>query len=139
MINTSTPAGARAAERLRHDRIGWMTTVNADGQPQASPVWFLWEEGEVLVFSRPAARRMTNLRANPRVSFNLDSERQGGHIVSLEGEARVVPGAPLAHQVPAYLDKYRDAIAAEGWTPEGMGEDYCATVRIRVTRVRTWE
>jgi len=138
MIDTSTRAGARAAERLGRELIGWLTTVNAEGQPQASPVWFLWEDGEILVYSRPTARRMANLRANPRVSFNLDSGRQGGHIVTLEGEARVVPGAPLAHEVPAYLEKYRAAIAAEDWTPEGMGTDYSVALRIRITRVRIW-
>ena len=138
MIDVTTPAGARAAERLGRDSIGWLTTVNAEGQPQASPVWFLWEGGEILVFSRPRARRMANLRANPRVSFNLDSERQGGHIVTLEGEARDVPGAPLAHEVPAYQAKYGEAIAAEGWTPEGMARDYSTAIRIRITRVRTW-
>jgi PPOX class probable F420-dependent enzyme len=138
MIDTGTPAGARAAERLGREPIGWLTTVNAEGQAQASPVWFLWEDGEILVFSRPRVPRMRNLRANPRVSFNLDSDRPGGHIVTLEGEARVMPGAPLAHEVPAYLEKYREAIAAEGWTPEGMARDYCVTIRIRVTRVRTW-
>ncbi len=138
MLDTSDPARARALERLRRERIGWLTTVSAEGQPQASPVWFLWEDGEILVYSRPTPPRMRNLRANPRVSFNLDSDRKGGHIVTLEGQAREVPGGPLAHEVPAYLDKYRDAIAAEGWTPEGMARDYCVQLRIRVTRVRAW-
>jgi PPOX class probable F420-dependent enzyme len=138
MIDTSTPAGLRAVERLERDAIGWLTTVRPDGQPQASPVWFLWDGDEILVFSQPRARRLVNLRSNSRVAFNLDSERQGGHILSLEGEARVVPGAPLVHDVPAYVAKYGAAIAAEGWTPESMGADYSVTVRIRVTRVRTW-
>jgi PPOX class probable F420-dependent enzyme len=138
MIDVTTPAGARAADRLDRDLLGWLTTVSPDGQPQASPVWFLWDDGEILVFSRPRARRLVNLRANPRVSFNLDSEHQGGHILSLEGSARVVPGAPLVHEVPAYVAKYGRAIAAEGWTPERMGTDYSVAIRIRVTRVRTW-
>jgi PPOX class probable F420-dependent enzyme len=137
MIDTSTPAGARAAERLERDMVGWMTTVRADGQPQASPVWFLWDDGEILVFSQPRARRLVNLRSNPRVAFNLESEHEGGHVVSLEGEARVVPGAPLVHRLPAYVAKYGRTLAAMGSTPEGMGADYSAAVRIRVNRVRT--
>jgi PPOX class probable F420-dependent enzyme len=142
MIDTSTPAGARAAERLGRDMIGWLTTVSPEGQPQASPVWFVWEEGgqegEILVFSQPRARRLVNLRSNPHVAFNLESENDGGHVVSLEGEARVVPGAPLVQELPAYVAKYGRAIAAMGSTPEGMGADYSAAVRIRITRVRSW-
>jgi PPOX class probable F420-dependent enzyme len=138
MIDTSTPAGARAAEHLGRDVIGWMTTVSPAGQAQASPVWFLWDDGEILVFSQPRARRMVNVRSNPRVAFNLETEGEGEHVVSLEGEARLVPGAPLVHQVPAYVAKYGAAIVAMGSTPEEMGAEYSAAVRIRITRVRTW-
>ena len=51
------------------EKIAWLTTVDPDGQPQASPIWFLWDDGEVLLFSdrpraaqrqpgRPPARRV---------------------------------------------------------------------------------
>ena len=31
-IDTSTPFGARAAERLNTDRLAWLTTVGKDGE-----------------------------------------------------------------------------------------------------------
>ena len=48
-IDPATKIGARALERLATDRIAWLTTVDADGQPQSMPIWFLWEPdpGEV--------------------------------------------------------------------------------------------
>ena len=42
MLDTTTEAESRADRRLREERIAWLTTVRADGQPQSVPVWFLW-------------------------------------------------------------------------------------------------
>jgi Pyridoxamine 5'-phosphate oxidase len=35
------------ARRLASKPIGWLTTVNPDGQPQSSPVWFIWDGGSL--------------------------------------------------------------------------------------------
>lgn len=43
MPDTTSEAGGHAERRLREERIAWLTTVRADGQPQSVPVWFLWD------------------------------------------------------------------------------------------------
>jgi len=139
MINSATKAGARAAERLERELILWLTTVTAGGQPQASPVWFLWIDGEILLFSRADTPRLANVRANPRVAANFDGDGDGGDIVSFEGEARVArERAALADVPDAYIEKYAAKLAASGWTMESMLVDYPIEIRIRPTRVRAW-
>jgi PPOX class probable F420-dependent enzyme len=139
MIDPTTKAGARALERLEREPILWLTTVTPHGQPQASPVWFLWHEGELLVYSRADTPRPANIRANPRVAANLDGNGRGGDIVSIEGTARIVRDtASPADAPPAYADKYAALIAAEGWTLESFLADYPVEIRIRPTRVRAW-
>jgi PPOX class probable F420-dependent enzyme len=140
MIDTSTPGGARAAERLRDALVIWLTTVSPDGQPQVSPVWFLWDGAdEILVISRDGVPRTRNLEANPRVALNLDGNGDGGDIVTLEGEARITERVTLLDHVPAaYLEKYAAKLAEYHWTMEGMLRDYPATIRIAIRRVRTW-
>ena len=59
---------AAALERLATEKIGWLTTVDPDGQPQASPIWFLWDDGEVLLFSdrgRGATATSRTTRGSP--------------------------------------------------------------------------
>jgi predicted pyridoxine 5'-phosphate oxidase superfamily flavin-nucleotide-binding protein len=48
MLDNTTETGASTEERLREEKIAWLTTVRADGQPQSVPVWFLWD-GEALL------------------------------------------------------------------------------------------
>jgi len=139
MIDLTTKAGARAAERLERELILWLTTVNPAGQPQSSPVWFLWADGEILLYSRADTPRLANVQANPRVAATFDGDGDGGDIVSIEGEARVArPRATLADVPPAYVEKHAAKLAADGWTMESMLVDYPVEIRIRPTRIRAW-
>ena len=140
MIDETTKSGARAAQRLREEQVIWLTTVSAEGQPQVSPVWFLWDGAdEILVISKDNVPRTRNLDANPRVALNLDGDGQGGNVVSLEGEARIVERVtPLDHVPAAYLEKYGAKLAEYNWTAAGMLVDYPVTLRIAIKRARTW-
>src|SRR3990170_5057525 len=84
--------------------VVWLTTVRADGQPQASPVWFVMDNDEFVIYSRDGTPRVRNITANPRVSLNLDSN-EGGDVLTIEGVARIVPGLPST-EVAAYQRKY---------------------------------
>ena len=138
MLDTTTPKGARAAERLAAEKIAWMTTVRGNGQPQTSPVWFLQTGDEFLIYSKAGTARTANLAANPRVSLNLDGNGQGGDIVVIEGTARIDDTVPPSTDVPEYQDKYAGFIARNGWTPESFAADYPIAIRITPTRIRAW-
>ncbi len=49
MLNLSAEASAALGKPLLEESKAWITTVTAGGQPQSSPVWFLWADGEFLV------------------------------------------------------------------------------------------
>ena len=83
-----------------------MTTVAADGTPQVSPIWYLWDGDEFLVYSLDSTR-IRNLGGESRVSLNLDGNGRGGDIVIVEGTARIYTTAPSAAENATYLDKYK--------------------------------
>lgn len=140
MLNLSAEQAAGLTERLRNERIAWITTVTPGGQPQSSPIWFLWDSGtgEFLVFAQPRSWKVRNIRANPLVSLNLNSDDHGGKVATFEGSANIDEGYPLAHQVPAYLAKYSDAITGIGMTPEQMAQVYAIPLLITPARVRVF-
>jgi PPOX class probable F420-dependent enzyme len=137
MIDLTAKAGQRTADRLATEIVAWLTTVNEAGQPQGSPVWFLWSDGEFYIRSLATTPRVRNIRRQPRVSIHLNSDFEGGDVVTFEGEARIdeSPGTPP--EDADYFVKYAASVRASGWTPESFAIDYPTIVRIRPTRVRT--
>jgi len=138
VFDTGTDGDTHALERLATDRVGWLTTVTPDGQPQTFPIWFLWDAGEILVYSDRRAKRNLNIRVNPRVSFHLGDNGRGGDIVIVEGEARVDEATPTPQGNPAYNAKYGDWIRDFFTTAEEFTSVYNVPLRIRPTRGRAF-
>jgi PPOX class probable F420-dependent enzyme len=138
VFDTGSASDEHALERLRTDMIGWLTTVTPAGQPQTFPIWFLWEDGELLIYSDRRAKRNDNIRANPHVSLHLDDNGRGGDVVVIEGEARVDDATPPVTEHPAYLAKYGDWIVEQLTSAEEMATIYNVPVRIRPTRGRAF-
>lgn len=130
--------GKRVRRRLREERVIWFTSVGADGTPHPNPVWFWWDRdrGDVLVYSRPDARRLANIRFRPRVALHFDGNRRGGDIVVLRGTATVDEQAPPAHRLRGYATKYRAGMVRVSGGPAEFSEEYSVAIRVAVTRVR---
>lgn len=128
-------ADSELARRLREDVAAWFTTVAADGTPQPNPIWFLWEGGEeLLIYNRPTAARLRHLAARPRASLHLESEN-GGNIAVLVGSARVTDEPP-PHEVPAYVDKYRERMLRVAGSLEEFSRRYRVALRFRPDKLR---
>jgi PPOX class probable F420-dependent enzyme len=138
VLDESTAFGAHAAKRLREEIIGWLTTVTPEGAPRPIPVWFLWDgDRSILLYSRPEKAKLANMKANPNVSLNLDSDGIDADIVICWGEMRESDDPP-SNEVPEYIEKYRERIAALGWTLESFAADYSVPLRIEVSRIHGW-
>jgi PPOX class probable F420-dependent enzyme len=140
IFDPATERGAYALERLRTAMAAWLTTVTPEGQPQSMPVWFVWQpgpepgEGEILVYGDHRAKRNRNLEANPRVSFHLPDDGNGGDIVTLEGTALIDPEHVPPGEHPAFLAKYGAWIEKSFGGPAGFGATYSMPIRISATR-----
>ncbi len=136
-IDASSASGQRATKRLANDRVGWLTTVAPNGTPQVSPIWFLWDGDEILVYSLESPRAR-NVAEHPRVSLNLDGNGLGGDIVIVEGDARIDGATPSAADNRDYLAKYGPVMDDHGWTPEWFAGRYSVPIRVTPTRFRYW-
>ena len=125
-------------QRLRDEPIMWMTTVTPGGVPQASPIWFLWDGNEFLMFSKDDTARIRNVSDNPKISFNLEGDGRGGAVVVIEGTARIDRDHPPATEMPEYIEKYQGFLDAYEWTPASFATDYPVPILIRPDRLRAW-
>lgn len=136
-LDTSTQRGQHVEQRLNDDVIAWLTTVRPSGQPDSVPVWFLWQDGKVVVYSRPDQTKMRNLTENPKVTLTIDNTNGGGDVIRIEGTAVHDPNYPACHEIPAYVTKYAERMAYIGYgTPENFAQTYSAAIVISPTRFR---
>ena len=135
-LDTSTPFGARVEQRLRSEQVIWLTTVNADGTPEPSPVWFYWDGETILIYSRAGTPRERNIRRTSTVSLNFDSDGRGGNIIVIAGDATISESEPPAHAMPSYAEKYDAGFKRIGYTAEQFSEAYPLPIRVRPRRVR---
>lgn len=128
--------GERVRRRLTDEMTIWLTTVGRDGTPQPNPVGFLWDSGDsLLTYSQTDARRLANIRRQPQVSLNFDSNG-GDDIVVLIGTAEILDDYPAVPDNPAWLEKYGEAIDARFGSAVKFAERFAVPVRIHLTRVR---
>jgi PPOX class probable F420-dependent enzyme len=138
MLNLDNEKHAAADARLRAEAIIWLTTVSESGQPQSSPVWFLWDGAEFVIYGSKDGKKTGNIAANPHVELHLDGDGVGGGIVVFECMARIDQNGPPADSVAAVAAKYGERIESYGWTQAGFARDYPHVIRATPTRARIW-
>ena len=132
MLDVTQERDAHIDQRLREDQIIWLGSVRPDGRPHLVAVWFLWTGKDLLIFSKPHAQKIRNLRQNPQVIVALDNTNQGN--ITLEGEAELLDDPLVSATLPEYVAKYGIHITGIGYTPETMASVYSQAIRITPTR-----
>ncbi|UGT59950.1 TIGR03667 family PPOX class F420-dependent oxidoreductase [Nocardia asteroides] len=136
VVDPDTEFGAHVAERLDSDQIAWLTTVGPSGTPQPNPVWFLWSDGTLLIFSRPDQAKIRNIRRNPRISVHLNSTETGGDVVVFTGTAHIEEVPPGDAETGALLAKYAEGLESLNLTGAEFTATYSAAIRIVPDRLR---
>lgn len=124
---------------LEAPEIGVLCTVDAEGRPEGSPVWFeAGADGRLYVHVDRTSKKARNVRANPNVSLTLDTRTAPYRGVVLSGTMRELP-----------FDEGIRRRTAIRYLGAGMGEGYLAMtesgvadtvlLEMTVTRRHTWD
>ncbi len=121
-------------ERMRQSLNYWISTVDPQGRPHATPVWGVWLDGTLYFDGSPHTRRGRNLSANPAVAVHLED---GMKVVVLHGDALEIKGIErsLAERLSAaYTAKYQEL----GYAPEPNTWDSGGVYRVQLKRAFAW-
>jgi PPOX class probable F420-dependent enzyme len=129
---------AHVREHLAEDVVGWLTTVAPDGRPQTAVISFLWDGEGILFYSRPDTPKIRNMTTRPDVSFHLNCDPYGDHIVVLEGLAGRAPHEARSDIHRAYRRKYREPLRHWGMDEAATAEEFSVPIRIIPERIRYW-
>ncbi len=96
MLSFRTRFSRHVSVRLRKERIIWLTTVDSTGDdaPWPRPVWFHWDGRTVLIFSQKSKAKLRHISHNPRVALNFNTDREGGDVAVIVGDAHILEREP---------------------------------------------
>ena len=139
MLNFKTKFGRKAWKHIKEEYVIWLTTVGKNSAPHPRPVWYVWDNGDILIYSDPNAFKVKHLKKHKQVALHFNTDAKGEEdVIVLLGEARVDRSAPPAHKHRAYLKKYHEGIIGLNMTPERFGEEYSAAIRVSLKSMRGW-
>jgi PPOX class probable F420-dependent enzyme len=125
-----------SAERcLRHDPVAWLGSTQGDGRPHLVPVWFHWDGDRIIAFSKPNARKVQNLRDDPRVMLAVGTPGPGFDVELIEATAEL-PDAPAESLMPeGFGHKYHELMRRAGISLQRFTQVYSQPIILRPTRV----
>jgi PPOX class probable F420-dependent enzyme len=71
--------------------VATLATIEPDGQPQLSEVWFLHDEGELRLSLNTSRRKTKNLQARPQITLLILDVANPMRYLEVRGTARVEP------------------------------------------------
>jgi len=111
MARPSDPFDARTREFLREPRDAFVTTINKDGSPHMTVIWYDLRGDDVLINTTDDRVKYRNLERDPRVSVVIGS---GAHYVRIDGTARKTAiGADALRDIHDLAVRYEGDEAAE--------------------------
>jgi PPOX class probable F420-dependent enzyme len=137
-MNGATSAAARIQRFLEREPVVWLSTVRPDGSPHLVPIWFWWDGQALLVYSKPNAQKVRNLRERPSVMLALGDAEDDFDVGMVEGHAELLETSARDLGMAGHLAKYRDRMAAIGLTPDEFLATYSQAIRIRPVRFLAW-
>lgn len=122
--------------RLDEELVAWLTTVNGTGQPQPSVIWYVIEDDHFVIYSKEGTPRLRNIRADARVAFHLNSDREGDRVLIFEGEAEIIGEDVPPSQHAAYVAKYEPHLSRWDFTWDSYDQGFPTRIHVRPTRLR---
>ncbi len=120
-----------------------IATVDREGDPHVTPIWFLFDDGRIWFTPREQSAWFQHIRAHPRIAVTIDEEAAPYRKVTVKGATEIV------HDLgddDAWRDRYR-RIAERYTTPEGAEAYITNTIdqpralislRLDACEVTTW-
>ena len=116
-----------------------LATVQPDGSPLATPMWFLHDEAALTMISVDGLQKVRNLRRDSRVCVVAEAGEGGSEIrgVSVRGRAEFLADGPARQALAErFLEKYRPRLERL-WGGRAMPPNR-VMFRIVPEHVRSW-
>ena len=136
MTETGTMTVAERESFLAAVHVGVLAIDEPARGPHALPVWYLYEDGEVLIGIEGSSRKAALLRAAGRASLTVQTETAPYQYVSVEGSV-VLEAA--THDELALATRYLGVELGPWYVEHNPRTADSLTVRVRPEHWRTFD
>ncbi len=112
--------------------LAHLGTVNSDGSPQVTPLWFNHEDGYILVNSAKGRKKDRNMRARDDVGLSIVDPDNAYRYLGIQGKVVDVTEEGGYDHINSLCHKYR---GPEHEYPKNPGE---VRVIYKIEPVRVW-
>ena len=103
---------------LREAKIARFCTFNKDGTIHAAPVWYVYQDGRIIVCTPEASRKARNIRRNKKVTILLDTSEGEAppRCAIVYGEAELQDyTSDMIPELASFSEKYMPKEKAEAY------------------------
>ena len=86
-----TTASEQAETFLSEPQVGVLATVDGRGRPHAMPIWYLYENDEIIISAGRGSQKHRNLERNPWATLVVDRRETPYYALMVRGKAEVGP------------------------------------------------
>ena len=135
LLDMTDKRQAHIDARLRSDLMMWLSTVRPDGRAHIVPVWFLWQDDVLYIFSKPD-QKIRNLSQNKSAMVGVDDTKGGDDPIMLGGNVELLKHSDLTPGIQdAYAEKYLERMQASNWAMDWYVNEYSEVIRFTPTKV----
>ncbi len=122
---------------LEEPNLAKLATINRDGTPQVTPIWYLFDGQHIVIITGPRSLKVRNIQRDPRVSVCIDRPTPPYAGVIVRGVATL--------QEVAYQDLALPMAVRYMGQEEGrrLGEGYATadlmTIRLPLENMYSWD
>ena len=114
-----------------------LATVNRDGSPQVTPVWYGYRDGKFMIITHDSVLKTRNIRRDPRVSVSIATPDVPYAYLLAQGKARVTSD-DLETIVTSICVRYWGDERGNAFAREIMESGKAVLIEITPDRLATW-
>lgn len=122
---------------LSESNIARVATVKPDGSPHVTPVWYLWENNQLLISVMKGSVKEGNIKQNNKVAVTVDSNTAPNKGVIIEGTAKI---EELREEIQRRIcQRYLKTENIDKYLEWSRGKYQSILIRIHPEKITTWD
>lgn len=124
---------SEAEDFLKEANVAVLATVDAKGRAHATPIWYLYQDGTLVINTGRNSQKHRNVAANPEITVVVDRRTLPYFAVSARGRAEICPAMTEPERLELAV-RYLGEELGRRYAEATSGED-AITIRLKPRRL----